>query len=289
MPDFDIDFCMDRRDEVIAYVRRSTARERRPDRDVRGAQGKSVIKDVARCIGITSPVEAQQIANLIPARPRPRRTRSPRPRARAEAQGELRHRAAHPELLDQARKLEGLTRHAGKHAAGSSSARGRCGTTCPSSDDEKSGALRHAVLQGRRRAGGARQVRLPRPEDADGARRSRCASSTRGPTPFARRKSSTSPPSPGRQAHLPAARLRRDQGGVPARVERHAAALQGPEGRLLRGHRRRRRPLPPGPARQRDGRGLREAQERPAADRRCTRRSTTSSRRPTASSSTRSR
>src|SRR5580704_1163499 len=54
MPDFDIDFCMDRRDEVIAYVQRkygeasvgqiATLAERK---------AKSVVKDVARCIGIT--------------------------------------------------------------------------------------------------------------------------------------------------------------------------------------------------------------------------------------------
>ncbi len=70
-----------------------------------------------------------------------------------------------------------------------------------------------------------------------------------------------------RQADLPAPRLGRDQGRVPARVERHAAALQGSARRLLRGHRRRRRPLPPRPARQRHGEGLRRPQARPRAGR----------------------
>jgi DNA polymerase-3 subunit alpha len=41
MPDFDIDFCMDRRDEVIDYVHASTARARQPDHHLRhhGRQG----------------------------------------------------------------------------------------------------------------------------------------------------------------------------------------------------------------------------------------------------------
>ena len=66
MPDFDIDFCMDRRDEVIAYVQRKYG-EASVGQIATFAElkSKSVVKDVARCLGIT-PVEAQQIANLIP-------------------------------------------------------------------------------------------------------------------------------------------------------------------------------------------------------------------------------
>ena len=66
MPDFDVDFCMDRRDEVIAYVQRKYG-ESSVGQIATFAElkSKSVVKDVARCIGIT-PTEAQQIANLIP-------------------------------------------------------------------------------------------------------------------------------------------------------------------------------------------------------------------------------
>ena len=66
MPDFDIDFCMDRRDEVIAYVQQKYG-ETSVGQIATFAElkSKSVVKDVARCIGIT-PIEAQQIANLIP-------------------------------------------------------------------------------------------------------------------------------------------------------------------------------------------------------------------------------
>jgi DNA polymerase-3 subunit alpha len=119
MPDFDVDFCMDRRDQVIAYVQRKYG-ETSVGQIATFAElkSKSVVKDVARCIGIT-PVEAQQIANLIP-RKTPAETYTiaealgiePKLKARYEAEPQIR------ELLDQGQKLEGLTRHAGKHAAG---------------------------------------------------------------------------------------------------------------------------------------------------------------------------
>ncbi|MBV9949972.1 MAG: DNA polymerase III subunit alpha, partial [Myxococcales bacterium] len=119
MPDFDIDFCMDRRDEVIAYVQRKYG-ESSVGQIATFAElkSKSVVKDVARCIGIT-PVEAQQIANLIPRKtPAETYTISEalgiEPKLKQLYDGDPRIR----ELLDQARKLEGLTRHAGKHAAG---------------------------------------------------------------------------------------------------------------------------------------------------------------------------
>jgi DNA polymerase III subunit alpha len=119
MPDFDIDFCMDRRDQVIAYVQ-SKYGENSVGQIATFAElkSKSVVKDVARCMGITA-VEAQQIANLIP-RKTPAETYTisealevePKLKQLYENDGRIR------ELLDQARKLEGLTRHAGKHAAG---------------------------------------------------------------------------------------------------------------------------------------------------------------------------
>src|SRR5580700_8931729 len=119
MPDFDIDFCMERRDEVIAYVQQKYG-ETSVGQIATFAElkSKSVVKDVARCIGIT-PTEAQQIANLIP-RKTPAETYTiaealeiePKLKAMYEREPRIR------ELLDQARKLEGLTRHAGKHAAG---------------------------------------------------------------------------------------------------------------------------------------------------------------------------
>ncbi|MGA2449978.1 MAG: DNA polymerase III subunit alpha [Polyangiaceae bacterium] len=142
MPDFDIDFCMDRRDEVIAYVQQKYG-ENSVGQIATFAElkSKSVVKDVARCLGI-SPPEAQQIANLIP-RKTPAETYTiaealdvePKLKTRYDTEPRVR------ELLDQARKLEGLTRHAGKHAAGIVISEGPLWDHVPVFRDDKSGAL----------------------------------------------------------------------------------------------------------------------------------------------------
>ena len=91
MPDFDVDFCMDKRDQVIAYVQQKYG-ETSVGQIATFAElkSKSVVKDVARCIGIT-PVEAQQIANLIPRKtPAETYTIAESLEHRAEAQGALR-------------------------------------------------------------------------------------------------------------------------------------------------------------------------------------------------------
>jgi DNA polymerase-3 subunit alpha len=141
MPDFDVDFCMDRRDQVIAYVQQKYGEESVGQiATFAELKSKSVVKDVARCIGIT-PVEAQQIANLIP-RKNPAETYSiaeslelePKLKAKYETEPQTR------ELLVQAQKLEGLTRHAGKHAAGIVISEGPLWDHVPIFKDEKSGA-----------------------------------------------------------------------------------------------------------------------------------------------------
>jgi DNA polymerase III subunit alpha len=141
MPDFDIDFCMDRRDEVIAYVQKKYG-ETSVGQIATFAElkAKSVIKDVARCIGIT-PVEAQQIANLIP-RKNPAETFTiaeslqvePKLKARYDTEPVVK------ELIDQAQKLEGLTRHAAKHAAGIVISEGPLWDHVPVFKDDKSGS-----------------------------------------------------------------------------------------------------------------------------------------------------
>ncbi|HEX7601605.1 MAG TPA: DNA polymerase III subunit alpha, partial [Polyangiaceae bacterium] len=141
MPDFDVDFCMDKRDQVIAYVQQKYGEESVGQiATFAELKAKSVIKDVARGIGIT-PVEAQAIANLIP-RKNPAETYTiaeslelePKLKARYETEPLIR------ELLTQAGKLEGLTRHAGKHAAGIVISEGPLWDHVPVFRDEKSGA-----------------------------------------------------------------------------------------------------------------------------------------------------
>jgi DNA polymerase-3 subunit alpha len=141
MPDFDVDFCMDRRDQVIAYVQKKYG-EASVGQIATFAElkAKSVLKDVARCIGI-SPVEAQAIANLIP-RKNPAETYTiaesltiePKLKARYDTEPVTR------ELIDQAQKLEGLTRHAAKHAAGIVISEGPLWDHVPVFRDEKSGS-----------------------------------------------------------------------------------------------------------------------------------------------------
>jgi DNA polymerase-3 subunit alpha len=125
MPDFDVDFCMDRRDEVIRYV---TAKYSSKEKDAIPSVGqiatfhelkaRSVIKDVARAIGFPAN-EAQKIASLIPQKGPGQMYTIPEalgiePKLKALADSE----PTVKELLSQAQKLEGLTRHAGMHAAG---------------------------------------------------------------------------------------------------------------------------------------------------------------------------
>jgi DNA polymerase III subunit alpha len=138
MPDFDVDFCMDNRDRVIAYVQKKYG-ETSVGQIATFAElkAKSVIKDVARCLAIT-PFDAQQIANLIPNKT-PAETYTigesleiePKLKARFDTEPTVR------ELLTQAQKLEGLTRHAGKHAAGIVISEGPLWDTVPVFKDGK--------------------------------------------------------------------------------------------------------------------------------------------------------
>jgi DNA polymerase-3 subunit alpha len=119
MPDFDIDFCMSRRDEVIRYVA-----SRYGEQSVgqiatfQNLKARSVIKDVARAMGLAAP-EAQRIASLIPDKGQGKTYTIDEA---LEVEPKLKDLATRDErvaeLLRQARKLEGLTRHAGMHAAG---------------------------------------------------------------------------------------------------------------------------------------------------------------------------
>jgi DNA polymerase-3 subunit alpha len=119
MPDFDIDFCMDRRDEVIAYVARKYGVDSVGQiATFHELKARSVIKDVARAMGMPA-VESQRIANLIPAKgpgimysiPESLEI-EPKLKAAMDSDPTIR------ELITQAQRLEGLTRHAGMHAAG---------------------------------------------------------------------------------------------------------------------------------------------------------------------------
>lgn len=114
MPDIDIDICQDARGEVIEYVRKKYGHVAQIITFNRlGA--KAVIRDVSRVMGVPLP-EADKIAKLIPAELHMTIDRAleqePELQALYKSEEQVRH------VIDVARKLEGLTRHAGIHAAG---------------------------------------------------------------------------------------------------------------------------------------------------------------------------
>ncbi len=116
LPDFDIDFCMDRRDEVIDYVARKYGRDHVSQIITYGTMAaKAVVRDVGRVLGFPYGF-VDQIAKLIPFD-----LNMTLERAMAEEKM-LRQRYKAEEdvrsLLDLAQKLEGLSRNAGRHAGG---------------------------------------------------------------------------------------------------------------------------------------------------------------------------
>ncbi|MBP6630125.1 MAG: DNA polymerase III subunit alpha [Kofleriaceae bacterium] len=119
MPDFDVDFCMNRRDEVIKYVQGKYGVDRVGQiATFHQLKARGVIRDIARVMDIPF-AEADKLAKLVPE---PVQGKSPPVREAIEAEPELKklynESPLHRELLDIAAGLEGLNRHAGMHAAG---------------------------------------------------------------------------------------------------------------------------------------------------------------------------
>ncbi len=116
MPDFDIDFCMDRRDRVIDYVADRYGRDRVSQIITHGTMAaKAVVRDCGRVLGHGYGF-VDRIAKLIPFELGMTLTRaleeSEDLKAQYDEDEEVRG------ILDLALKLEGLTRNAGKHAGG---------------------------------------------------------------------------------------------------------------------------------------------------------------------------
>ena len=116
MPDFDVDFCMDRRDEVIEHVAHMYGREAVSQIITFGSMAaKAVVRDVGRVLGHPYGF-VDRISKLIP--PDPGMTLSkafdvePKFVEIYEQDEEVKA------LIDMARRLEGVVRNAGKHAGG---------------------------------------------------------------------------------------------------------------------------------------------------------------------------
>ena len=118
MPDFDIDFCQDRREEVIRYVQGKYGREQVGQIITFGSlQARAALRDVGRVLEM-SYGQVDKICKLVPNNPA-----NPTPLHKAIADDPKFNEEAEKEpvvgkLLDIAQKLEGLYRHASTHAAG---------------------------------------------------------------------------------------------------------------------------------------------------------------------------
>jgi len=118
MPDFDIDFCMDRREEVIAYVQSRYGRDRVAQIITFGALlSKAAVRDVGRVLQMPYG-QVDRLSKMIPVEGvKPvsiEKALADEPRLREEA----RRDPQVARLLEIARQLEGLLRNASTHAAG---------------------------------------------------------------------------------------------------------------------------------------------------------------------------
>src|SRR5438094_488625 len=119
MPDIDVDFCFVRRDEVIRYVREKYGADHVAQIITFGTlKGKAAIKDVGRVLDFTF-AETDRIAKLYPE---PKQGKDFPLEQALEMEPRLRELRDSGErerrLFDLALRLEGLLRHASKHAAG---------------------------------------------------------------------------------------------------------------------------------------------------------------------------
>ena len=118
MPDIDVDFCFERRGEVIDYVRQKYGRDSVGQIITFGTlKSRAAVKDVGRVLGFT-PGETDALAKLIPNLPNYSLTVAEAVERIPEVKSFYTNDARYSELLDYAIALEGLSRHAGVHAAG---------------------------------------------------------------------------------------------------------------------------------------------------------------------------
>lgn len=118
MPDFDIDFCQERRDEVIRYVQEKYGRDQVAQIITFGTlQARAVLRDVGRVLQMPYG-QVDRLCKMVPsnpANPTPlKKAIEDEPRFAEEVEKE----PIVGQLLEIAQKLEGLYRHASTHAAG---------------------------------------------------------------------------------------------------------------------------------------------------------------------------
>ncbi len=118
MPDIDIDFCFERRGEVIDYVRQKYGKDAVGQIVTFGTmKSRAVIRDVGRTLGF-EPGETDKIAKLIPNAPGQSFTVEEAVKGLKEVRDLYNQDERHRQLFDHSMTLEGLSRHASVHAAG---------------------------------------------------------------------------------------------------------------------------------------------------------------------------
>ncbi len=115
MPDIDVDFCKDRREEIIQYVAENYGKDRVAHIITFGTMAaRAVVRDVGRALKVPY-AEVDKIAKMIPfACPSLEQALNVEPRLKELYNKNQTVR----ELIDIALRLEGLSRHASQHAAG---------------------------------------------------------------------------------------------------------------------------------------------------------------------------
>jgi DNA polymerase III subunit alpha len=118
MPDIDVDFCFERRGEVIEYVRQRYGRASVGQIVTFGTmKARAALKDVARVLRIP-PGEADRLTKLVPSGPAYSLT-IPEAAAKVDELKDLiRQNPAYHRLIQLSARIEGISRHMSVHAAG---------------------------------------------------------------------------------------------------------------------------------------------------------------------------
>ncbi len=118
MPDFDIDFCQDRRDEVIRYVQTRYGRDQVAQIITFGTlQARGVLRDVGRVLQMPYG-QVDKLTKLVPQNPAAPVTLAAAIASEPKLQAFRDEDPVVARAFDIAQRLEGLTRHASTHAAG---------------------------------------------------------------------------------------------------------------------------------------------------------------------------
>ena len=118
MPDFDIDFCQDRREEVIEYVRNRYGKDKVAQIITFGSlQAKAAIRDVGRVLEMPYG-QVDKIAKLIPFVPSKPVTIQEAIDTNDVLKNEITENEQIKDLIETAINVEGLNRHVSTHAAG---------------------------------------------------------------------------------------------------------------------------------------------------------------------------